>query len=95
MAEAVVSAVVADVVGRAISLLAGQLRDRRGVDAKMWRLRHLVVKLESAVEAAGARRITIHEPRASRVALGARRRRAPRALLPRRVRGRRDGRGRG
>ena len=58
MAEAVVSAVVADGAGRAISLLAGQLRDRRGVDAKMWRLRHLVVKLESAVEAAGARRIT-------------------------------------
>ncbi|RLN07136.1 hypothetical protein C2845_PM11G20260 [Panicum miliaceum] len=60
MAEAVVFAVVADVVGRAISLLAGQLqlRDRRGVDAKLRRLQHLVVKLESAVEAAGARRIT-------------------------------------
>ncbi|CAL5059683.1 unnamed protein product [Urochloa decumbens] len=58
-AEAVASAVVADVVGRAITLLAGRLRaDRRDVvDDKLRRLRHLVVKLESAVDAAGARRI--------------------------------------
>ncbi|CAL5023373.1 unnamed protein product [Urochloa decumbens] len=58
-AEAVASAVVADVVGRAIPLLAGRLRaDRRDVvDDKLRRLRHLVVKLESAVDAAGARRI--------------------------------------
>lgn len=54
MAEAVVSAVVADLVGRAISLLAGKLQDRRGVEGKLRRLRHLVVKLESVVEAADA-----------------------------------------
>ncbi|KAG0532205.1 hypothetical protein BDA96_04G088500 [Sorghum bicolor] len=58
MAEAVVSAVVADLVGRAISLLAGKLQDRRGAEGKLRRLRHLVVKLESVVEAADARRIT-------------------------------------
>jgi hypothetical protein len=50
--------VVADLVGRAISLLAGKLQDRRGVEGKLRRLRHLVVKLESVVEAADARRIT-------------------------------------
>lgn len=58
MAEAVISAVVADLVGRAISLLAGKLQDRRGVEGKLRRLRHLVVKLESVVEAADARRVT-------------------------------------
>ncbi|XP_004954666.1 uncharacterized protein LOC101766282 [Setaria italica] len=57
MEEAVVSAVVADAVGRAITFLAGRLRDRRGVEGKLLRLRHLVVKLESAAEAADARRI--------------------------------------
>nr|TKW37423.1 hypothetical protein SEVIR_1G046200v2 [Setaria viridis] len=57
MDEAVVSAVVADAVGRAITFLAGRLRDRRGVEGKLLRLRHLVVKLESAAEAADARRI--------------------------------------
>jgi hypothetical protein len=59
MAEAVVSAVVADAVGRAMTLLARRLRDRWGVavEGKLRRLRHLVVKLESAVETADARRI--------------------------------------
>jgi hypothetical protein len=59
MAEAVVSAVVADAVGRAMTLLARRLRDRWGVavEGKLRRLQHLVVKLESAVETADARRI--------------------------------------
>ncbi|CAD6251516.1 unnamed protein product [Miscanthus lutarioriparius] len=58
MAEAVVSTVVADLVGRAISLLAGKLQDRGAVEGKLRRLRHLVVKLESVVDATDAKRIT-------------------------------------
>uniref|UniRef100_A0A0D9VDE8 NB-ARC domain-containing protein n=1 Tax=Leersia perrieri TaxID=77586 RepID=A0A0D9VDE8_9ORYZ len=57
--EAIVSGVVADMVGRLMSLVAGQLRDRRGVvDEKLRRVRRLLVRIESAVEAAEARRIT-------------------------------------
>jgi hypothetical protein len=57
--EAIVSGVVGDMVGRAMSLLAGHLLDQqpeRGVDPKLRRLRHLLVRV--AAEAAGARRIT-------------------------------------
>ncbi|EEE56508.1 hypothetical protein OsJ_05779 [Oryza sativa Japonica Group] len=57
--DAIVSGVVADMVGRLMSLVAGQLRDRRGdAEEKLRRLRRLVVRIESAVEAAEARRIT-------------------------------------
>jgi hypothetical protein len=58
MAGVVISGVIGDVVARAISLLAGQLQDRRGVQDKLRQLRHLVIRLESAVEAAEERRIT-------------------------------------
>ncbi|CAN6277882.1 unnamed protein product [Urochloa humidicola] len=66
MAEAVVSAVVAEVVGTGQGdnppeegLLVGRLRADGCdvVDGKLRQQRHLVVKLERAVEAAGARRI--------------------------------------
>uniref|UniRef100_A0A0D3F227 Rx N-terminal domain-containing protein n=1 Tax=Oryza barthii TaxID=65489 RepID=A0A0D3F227_9ORYZ len=57
--EAIVSGVVADMAGRLVSLVAGHLlADRRGVDDKLRRVRRLVVRIESAVEAAEARRIT-------------------------------------
>ncbi|KAL6604541.1 hypothetical protein ACP70R_042968 [Stipagrostis hirtigluma subsp. patula] len=58
MAHAVVSGVVSDMVSRAISFLAGRLQGRPDVERKLRRLRHLVVKLESVADAAGARRIT-------------------------------------
>lgn len=61
--ETIVSAVVADMVGRALSLLAGHLLDQqpeRNAEAKLPRLRHLLVRVESVAEAAGARRITSH-----------------------------------
>ncbi|KAL6888851.1 hypothetical protein ACP4OV_009877 [Aristida adscensionis] len=58
MADAIVSGVVGDAVGRAISFLAGRLQDRPDVEGKLRRLRHLVVKIESALDAAGERRIT-------------------------------------
>ncbi|XP_040377096.1 uncharacterized protein LOC102720306 [Oryza brachyantha] len=56
--EAIVSGVVADMVGRLVSLAAGQLLDRRGVEEKLRRVRRLLVRIESAVEAAEARRVT-------------------------------------
>ncbi|KAL6630028.1 hypothetical protein ACP70R_029793 [Stipagrostis hirtigluma subsp. patula] len=62
MADAVVSGVVGDVVGRAISFLAGRVQGRPDVERKLRRLRHLVVKLESVADAAGARRITSRAP---------------------------------
>uniref|UniRef100_R7WDU3 Rx N-terminal domain-containing protein n=1 Tax=Aegilops tauschii TaxID=37682 RepID=R7WDU3_AEGTA len=58
--EAIVSGVVGDMIGRAMSLLAGQLLDQqpeRSVEAKLRRLRRLLVKVERAADAAGARRI--------------------------------------
>jgi hypothetical protein len=61
--EAIVSGVVADMVGRALSLLAGHLLDKqpeRSGKTKLPRLRHLLVRVESVAEAAGARRITSH-----------------------------------
>uniref|UniRef100_J3LAM0 Disease resistance N-terminal domain-containing protein n=1 Tax=Oryza brachyantha TaxID=4533 RepID=J3LAM0_ORYBR len=45
-------------VGRLVSLAAGQLLDRRGVEEKLRRVRRLLVRIESAVEAAEARRVT-------------------------------------
>ncbi|KAL5207637.1 hypothetical protein ABZP36_032072 [Zizania latifolia] len=56
--DAIVSAVVGDMVGRLMSLVAGQLRDRRGVEEKLRRIQGLLVRIENAVEAAEARRIT-------------------------------------
>lgn len=59
--EAIVSGVVADMVGRGLSLLAGHLLDQQpeqSAEAKLPRLRHLLVRVESVAEAAGARRIT-------------------------------------
>ncbi|KAF7078610.1 hypothetical protein CFC21_083018 [Triticum aestivum] len=59
--ESIVSGVVGGMVGRAMSLLAGQLLDQqpeRSVEAKLRRLRRLLARAESAAEAAGARRIT-------------------------------------
>ncbi|KAM3241017.1 hypothetical protein ACQJBY_054194 [Aegilops geniculata] len=59
--EAIVPGVVGYMVGRAMSLLAGQLLDQqpeRTVEAKLRRLRRLLVRAQSAAEAAGARRIT-------------------------------------
>ncbi|KAF7093598.1 hypothetical protein CFC21_096002 [Triticum aestivum] len=58
MAEVIFSAVVGDMVGRVISLLAGQFKGQGCTDAKLRRICHMLVKVHSAVEEAKGRQIT-------------------------------------
>uniref|UniRef100_A0A453QP78 NB-ARC domain-containing protein n=1 Tax=Aegilops tauschii subsp. strangulata TaxID=200361 RepID=A0A453QP78_AEGTS len=58
MAELIISAVVGDMVGRVISLLAGQFKGQGCTDAKLRRICHMLVKVHSAVEEAKGRHIT-------------------------------------
>ena len=52
MAELIISAVVGDMVGRVISLLAGPLKDQQCSEAKLRKICHVLVKVYSAVEEA-------------------------------------------
>ncbi|KAF7023006.1 hypothetical protein CFC21_035621 [Triticum aestivum] len=58
MAELIISAVVGDMVGRVISLLAGRFKGQGCTDAKLRRICHMLVKVHSAVEEAKGRQIT-------------------------------------
>uniref|UniRef100_A0A8R7VBJ3 NB-ARC domain-containing protein n=1 Tax=Triticum urartu TaxID=4572 RepID=A0A8R7VBJ3_TRIUA len=58
MAEVIFSAVVGDMVGRAISLIAGQFKGQGRTEAKLRRICHMLVKVHSAVEEAKGRHIT-------------------------------------
>ncbi|VAI70156.1 unnamed protein product [Triticum turgidum subsp. durum] len=58
MAELIISAVVGDMVGRVISLLAGRFKGQGCTEAKLRRICHMLVKVHSAVEEAKGRQIT-------------------------------------
>ncbi|KAM3195475.1 hypothetical protein ACQJBY_071541 [Aegilops geniculata] len=58
MAELIISAVVGDMVGRVISLLAGRFKGQGRTEAKLRRICHMLVKVHSAVEEAKGRQIT-------------------------------------
>ncbi|KAM3195474.1 hypothetical protein ACQJBY_071540 [Aegilops geniculata] len=58
MAELIISAVVGDMVGRVISLLAGRFKGQGCAEAKLRRICHMLVKVHSAVEEAKGRQIT-------------------------------------
>ncbi|XP_014758725.1 uncharacterized protein LOC100834432 [Brachypodium distachyon] len=60
MADAIFSAVVGDMVGRVISLLAGHYKAQRFTEAKLRRISHMLIKVHSAIEEAKGRQITNH-----------------------------------
>ncbi|KQJ86816.1 disease resistance protein RGA2 isoform X2 [Brachypodium distachyon] len=61
MADAIFSAVVGDMVGRVISLLAGHFKGQRcTTEAKLRRISHMLIKVHSAIEEAKGRQITNH-----------------------------------
>uniref|UniRef100_A0ACD5WDS9 Uncharacterized protein n=1 Tax=Avena sativa TaxID=4498 RepID=A0ACD5WDS9_AVESA len=57
-AEVIFSAVVGDLAGRVISLLAGQFKGQERTEAKLRRMCHMLVKVHSAIEEARGRQIT-------------------------------------
>ncbi|KAL6851969.1 hypothetical protein ACP4OV_020154 [Aristida adscensionis] len=60
MAEAIFSAIVGDAVSRVISLIAGRFKDQPSTEAKLRRICHMLVKIQSVVDEAKARHITNH-----------------------------------
>ncbi|KAJ1265812.1 hypothetical protein BS78_08G102600 [Paspalum vaginatum] len=61
MADAILSAIIGDVVGRAISLLIGRFTsDRESTPGKLQRISHLLIRIHSVVEEAKARQISNH-----------------------------------
>ncbi|KAF6991290.1 hypothetical protein CFC21_008394 [Triticum aestivum] len=60
MAEAIFSAVVGDMVGRVISLLAGRFSDQQSTSIKLQKISPMLVRIHSVVEEAKGRHITNH-----------------------------------
>ncbi|KAJ1256926.1 hypothetical protein BS78_08G102900 [Paspalum vaginatum] len=61
MAEAIISAIIGDVVGRAISLLIGRFTsDKESTEGKLQRISHLLIRIHSVVEEAKGRQISNH-----------------------------------
>nr|TKW28218.1 hypothetical protein SEVIR_3G321700v2 [Setaria viridis] len=60
MAEAVISAVIGDMVTRAISFVIGHSTGQDSTSAKLQRIRHMLIKIGSVVEEAKGRQITNH-----------------------------------
>ncbi|XP_047092919.1 disease resistance protein RGA2-like [Lolium rigidum] len=58
MSEIIFSAVVGDLAGRVISLLAGQFKGQDSTEAKLQRICYMLVKVHSAIEEARGRQIT-------------------------------------
>jgi len=60
MAEAFISAVISDMVSRAISILIGRSTGQESINAKLTRIHHMLIKIGSAVEEAKGKQITNH-----------------------------------
>ncbi|PUZ66990.1 hypothetical protein GQ55_3G394600 [Panicum hallii var. hallii] len=60
MAEAFISAVIGDMVSRAISIVISRSTRQESINAKLTRIRHMLIKIGSAVEEAKGRQITNH-----------------------------------
>ena len=58
MAEVIFSAVVGDMVGRMISLLAGQFKGQQCTEAKLRKICHMLVKVYSGVAEGKGRQFT-------------------------------------
>lgn len=60
MAEVVASTVIGDMISRAVSLVIAHTAGRLSTKAKLGRVRHMLMKIESVVEEAKGRKITNH-----------------------------------
>ncbi|KAL6851972.1 hypothetical protein ACP4OV_020157 [Aristida adscensionis] len=60
MAEAVVSAVISDMVSRAISLVVGNSNGQESIQVKRAKIHHMLIKIGSVVEEARGKQITNH-----------------------------------
>ncbi|CAD6267630.1 unnamed protein product [Miscanthus lutarioriparius] len=60
MADAIISAIIGDVVSRAVSLLIGSFSNQESTEDKLQRLRHLLIRIHSVVEEAKGRQISNH-----------------------------------
>ncbi|CAL4899589.1 unnamed protein product [Urochloa decumbens] len=60
MADAIISAIIGDVVGRAISLLVGRFSNQESTEDKLQRISHLLIRIHSVVEEAKRRQISNH-----------------------------------
>lgn len=58
MADAIISAIISDVVSRAISLLVGQFGNQESMEDKLQRISHLLIKIHSVIEEAKGRQIS-------------------------------------
>ncbi|KAM0928146.1 hypothetical protein ACQ4PT_002302 [Festuca glaucescens] len=58
MAEIIFSAVVGELAGKVISLLAGQFKGQESTEGKLKRSCHMLVKVHSAIEEARGKQIT-------------------------------------
>jgi hypothetical protein len=62
MADAIISAIIGDVVSRAVSLLIGRFisNNQESAEDKLQRMRRLVIRIHSVVEEAKGRQISNH-----------------------------------
>ncbi|PUZ66992.1 hypothetical protein GQ55_3G394700 [Panicum hallii var. hallii] len=60
MADAIISAIIGDVVSRAISLLVGRFSNQESTEDKLQRISHLLIRIHSVVEEAKGRQIFNH-----------------------------------
>ncbi|CAL4899599.1 unnamed protein product [Urochloa decumbens] len=60
MAEAVISAVIGEMVSRAISIVIGRSTGQESTNVKLRRIRYMLIKIGSVVEEAKGRQITNH-----------------------------------
>ncbi|RLN30521.1 hypothetical protein C2845_PM05G18900 [Panicum miliaceum] len=58
MADAIISAIIGDVVSRAISLLVGRFSTQESTEDKLQRISHLLIRIHSVVEEAKGRQIS-------------------------------------
>nr|CAB3465810.1 unnamed protein product [Digitaria exilis] len=60
MADAIISAIIGDVVSRAISLLVGRFSYKGSTENKLQRISQLIIRIHSVVEEAKGRQISNH-----------------------------------
>ncbi|OEL30248.1 Disease resistance protein RGA2 [Dichanthelium oligosanthes] len=60
MADAIISAIIGDVVSRAISLLVGRLSNQESTEDKLQRISQLLIRIHSVVEEGKGRQISNH-----------------------------------
>ncbi|OQU79253.1 hypothetical protein SORBI_3008G119700 [Sorghum bicolor] len=60
MADTIISAIISDLVSRAISILIGRFSNQESTEDRLQRMRYLVIRIHSVVEEAKGRQISNH-----------------------------------